>query len=72
MFKFFNTISNLIGVIADFVATLVQGIINLFEAIAMGMKYAWELGALLPDWIWALVIIIISYSIVTSILNKGD
>lgn len=72
MFKFFNTIINLISTIGTYIADAVESLINLIGAIVKGMGYAFELVNKLPDFVIVFMIALVGFSIVTFIINKGD
>lgn len=71
MFKFFSAISDLIGVVIDFVVSAVEGIISLFRALGNGIAFVWSCVALLPPFLTVTVTVMVSACLVRFLLKKG-
>lgn len=72
MFKFFEVIIELLGIIGSFITNLVTSIVYVFQFIGNGVAYMAVCLAQLPAFVYAPVVAIISYAVIINILNKGN
>lgn len=72
MFKFFDVIISLIEHVVNMVLSSFKIIIYVFGFIGQGLAYMFSCVALLPAFIQAFLIVIIAYSVLITVLNKGE
>lgn len=72
MFKFFDVIVSFLEHIVNMVLSFFKIIVYVFGFIAQGLTYMFTCIAFLPTFIQAFLIVIIAYSVLITILNKGE
>jgi len=72
MFKFFDFLTGMIETIVGFVLATFEIIIYVFSFIIQGFSYIVVCIGYLPTWVAPFVLAIVSYSIIITVLNKGE
>lgn len=72
MFKFFDIIVSFLEHIVNMVLSLFKIIVYVFGFIAQGFTYMFTCVAFLPEFLQAFLIVIVAYSVLITVLNKGE
>lgn len=72
MFKFFDMITGFITTIVDMVLNTFKMLVYIFGFILQGFTYLFTCIAMLPSFIQAFIFVIVAYSVIITILNKGE
>lgn len=71
MFKFFKTLISFITTLVDFVVDLFKGIASMITNFFKSIGFVYEVVGILPDFLLAVVGVLIACCVIRFILKKG-
>ncbi len=72
MFKFFESITGIVQIAVDFIVSMFQMVVFLFEQIPKALAYVGVVTALLPAFLKTFVLLFVGIIVVLQIMNKGS
>lgn len=72
MFKFFDSVTSLVQIAVNFIVSLFQMVVFLFEQIPKALAYVGVVTALLPPFLSTFVLLFVGIIVVLQIMNKGS
>ncbi len=72
MFQFFDMITKFIGTAVNMVLDTFKMLVYVIGFIVQGFTYLFTCVAMLPAFIQAFIIVLVAYSVIITILNKGE
>lgn len=72
MFKFFESIANLVGIIVNFVVSAFEMVIFIVTQIPRCLTYLVGIIAYLPPFLGTFVMLFISVIVIINLINKGS
>lgn len=72
MFKFFESITGIVQIVVDFIVSMFQMVVFLFEQIPKALAYVGVVTALLPAFLKTFVLLFVGIIVVLQIMNKGS
>nr|WP_303038095.1 hypothetical protein [Enterocloster clostridioformis] len=72
MFNFFQSIADTIGMIIDYVISLIQMVLFFITSIPKAVAYIGAIVLYLPVFLRAFVLLFISIAVILQIMNKGE
>ncbi len=72
MFKFFESITGIVQIAVDFIVSMFQMVVFLFEQIPKALAYVGVVTALLPAFLKTFILLFVGIIVVLQIMNKGS
>lgn len=72
MFKFFESITGIVQIAVDFIVSMFQMVVFLFEQIPKALAYVGVVTVLLPAFLKIFVLLFVGIIVVLQIMNKGS
>lgn len=72
MFKFFESITGIVQIAVDFIVSMFQMVVFLFEQIPKALAYVGVVTVLLPAFLKTFVLLFVGIIVVLQIMNKGS
>lgn len=72
MFQFFKAIADTIGMLIDYVVSLIEMVIFFITSIPSAVAYIGAIVLYLPVFLRAFVLLFISIAVILQIMNKGN
>lgn len=72
MWKFFDSITALVGMVVDFVISVFNMIIFLFTQIPKAIAYVVTVSAFLPPFLSTFVLLFVGIIVILNVMNKGS
>ncbi|MCI8958662.1 MAG: hypothetical protein HFG62_06040 [Lachnospiraceae bacterium] len=72
MFKFFESITGIVQIAVDFIVSMFQMVVFLFDQIPKALAYVGVVTALLPAFLKTFVLLFVGIIVVLQIMNKGS
>ncbi len=72
MFKFFESITGIVQIAVDFIVSMFQMVVFLFEQIPKALAYVGVVTALLPAFLKTFVLLFVGIIVVLQIMNRGS
>ncbi len=72
MFKFFESITGIVQIAVDFIVSMFQMVVFLFDQIPKALAYVGVVTALLPAFLKTFVLLFVGIIVVLQIMNRGS
>lgn len=71
MFKFFDTIISLVSTVVDYVVSFFSGVASMIANFFKAIAFVYEVMTVLPDFLLAVVGVLLACCVIRFILKKG-